>query len=97
VGKVTLVDAHEYLTRRRRFIFWDEHLWYVHLLVLWLVKDHVTYGLYGFLGVLLYGGACMAYSYVSFWKLEDAVLARDLPELFGGKIVRLPPTETRAA
>jgi hypothetical protein len=76
------MDAIAYLRERRRTIFWDEHLWYVHLLVLFLAKDHVTWGPAAFLIVVAYGGACMAWSYVFYWRLErrlllDGLLLRD--------------------
>ena len=68
------MEAVAYLRERRRTIFWDEHLWYVHLLVLFLAKDHVSWGPAMFLVALVYGGACMAYSYVFYWRLERRLL-----------------------
>ncbi len=69
-----MVDAVTYLRDRRRTIFWDEHLWYVHLLVLWVLKDHVTWGPIAFFVVLVYGGACVGVSYAFHWRLERALL-----------------------
>jgi hypothetical protein len=71
---VNVLNVEEYLARRRRTIFWDEHLWYAHLLVLWLAKDHVAYGSVAFLAVLAYGGACMGWSYLFYWRLERRLL-----------------------
>lgn len=68
------MDVVTYLRDRRRTIFWDEHLWYVHLLALWVLKDRIAWGEVAFFAVLVYGGACMVTSYAFHWRLERSLL-----------------------
>lgn len=60
-----------YLKDSRKNILIDEHTWYIHLLILFLIKDYISYAWIGLIGVFVWGGVFVLYSYLKHWEWED--------------------------
>lgn len=72
--------SEKYVLFQRLFTFLDEWGLYAVLLGLLTAGYYIdTYFLFYGIPVVIYGAICIGYSYKRLWRLEEAMLADDVP------------------